>query len=280
MYPVLSRLTLASAIVALQSPIAQGAQDVFWFPITDGTTLTFDSTDTWQDSAGGSGGSGPYRAVIRFSAIHEPILDHQATLKSTNGWYLTETPQGYFRVSEGNPADHAEYRYLIDPEPFLLKAPLDVGQSVSFSGLRRGQWKVPGGGYEAWSGSWNLTLTNLGHEVVTTPLGTFDAARLGSASVVTVDSRALFPTARSEQDWTETQWFVDGLGIVKIQGSGTDASDYDGNGTVDAWRFETLTMVAVPVPEPGVVAMLAGGLGLIGWRRRVGRPRRGACISA
>lgn len=255
-------LALTSCVLAiLGSPAARAAGDSFWFPISDGTRLVFDTSGRWNDSTGASGVDAPFREEIAFSAIDEQILDHRATLYGSNDWYLTERTDGYYRVSLGNPNDNGKYRYFLDPEPFLLKTPLDVGQSMSFSGLRRGQWGVPGGGYEAWSGTWSLKLTNVGHEFLTTPLGTFDAAKLLSESVVTVDSRDLFPLDSSRHDWTEYQWFVDGLGIVKIEGSGTDASDFDGDGTVDHWRFEALTMVAVP--EPDVTGMLAGGMLLV-----------------
>jgi len=125
---------------------------------------------------------------------------------------------------------------------------------------------VPGGGFEAWSGTWSDSYLHLGTETVTTPLGTFDALKLQVRSVSTVDTRALFPSAKGRATWDELRWFVPGFGYVKVQGEGLDETDFDGDGIVDRWQRETQTIVAIPGPAPA--ATLLAGLAVLALLRR------------
>ena len=273
----MTRLALLSAswiAIGLQASPAAAAVDVFWIPIAAGTTWSFLESGSWSDSQGGSGSYGPSRTDIQFSPIDYQILGHRASLLTSNGWYLMETPNGYYKVADkGDPNNNQAYRYFTDPEPFMTRDVRAVGVDLHTSGLRRGQWDVPGGGFEAWSGTWSSTYTNLGPEAVTTPLGTFTAAKLRVVSLDTIDSRALHPNARSTNSWTEYWWFVENLGIVKVVGSGIDETDIDGNGTVDRWLREQQTLIAIPVPEPQAAWMLLVGLVcLAGFKSR--RPHR------
>lgn len=259
-------LVSAFCALALIVPhLAARAADTFWVPFHDGQTLSFLESGSMLDSDGASSTWGPVRVDIRVQAVNVQILTHQANWRLVGGddrftgTYLAQTAAGLFRVSEGNPVSDPVYRYYTDPEPWLyLTQPLEVGQPVTFAGLRRGQWAVPGGGTEAWSGTWSVTLTHLGTESVTTPLGTFVALKLRAQSVTTVDTRALFPNYTERGTWDELRWFVPGLGYVKIEGSGRYEHDFNGDSVVDRWQDETLTMLAVPVPPPtlGITAAI------------------------
>lgn len=247
---------------------AASAADMFWVPVHDGQTLSFLQSGTTLDSDGSASSWGPERFDAHFTAVDQQLLDHHADWRFDGGdtryagTYLAQTAAGLFRVAEGDPAVDAVYRYYTDPQPWLyLTQPLTVGQSLAFSGLRRGQWDVPGGGTEAWWGSWSQTWVHLGSETVVTPLGSFEALKLQVSSVSTVDERELFPDGSDRGTWDEQRWFVPGLGYVKVQGSGLYESDYNGDGIVDRWQYETQTMVAVP--EPAAAWRLLAGLVLL-----------------
>lgn len=260
---------LVCLLLLTAGPRHAAAADSFWLPLPDGTVFSFMVSGQVLKSTGENYGFGPALEQTVLTAVDRPVLDHHADLASTNGWFLQRTAAGWFRVADGDPDLGGEYDYYIDPEPFLLEAPMDVGQVISFAGLRRGQWDVPGGGTEAWSGTWSVSFTHLGHAPITTPLGSFDAALLQVHSADTVDKRALFPDASGRSHWTETWWFVPGRGIVQVQGSGLFESDFNGDGIADYWSQESQLMVAVP--EPAAPLLLAAGL-LLGaaWRRRCG----------
>lgn len=265
--PVLCALALFMA-----APGARAA-DAFWVPLHDGQALSFLQSGTILNSDGSGGSYGPERADLRIQAVDVVLLGQHADWRLLEGGsrftgtYLAQTAAGLLRVSEGDPAVDPVYRFYTDPQPWLyLTQPMDVGTGPSFAGLRRGQWAVPGGGYEAWSGTWSDGYLHLGTETVTTPLGTFDALKLQVRSVSTVDTRALFPRAKERATWDELRWFVPGLGYVKVQGEGLDETDFDGDGIVDRWQRETLTMVAIPEPPPA--ATLMAGLAVLALLRR------------
>ena len=125
---------------------------------------------------------------------------------------------------------------------------------------------MPGGGTEGWSGTWSATYVHLGSETVTTPLGTFDALKLLVQGVSTVDTRELFPMATGHATWDEFRWFVPGFGYVKVQGSGLDETDFNGDGIVDRWQREEQTILAVP--EPATAWSLLAGLAALSLLRR------------
>jgi hypothetical protein len=267
------KLVLAVFAAAVSAFSAQAA-DVFSVPLNDGQTWSFLQSGSIQESDGSSSTWGPVRLDVQIQAVDIQLLDHHADWRILNGdtrftgTYLAQTAAGLFRVSEGNPATDAVYRYYTDPQPWLyLTQALEVGQVINFTGLRRGQWAVPGAGIEAWSGSWSETYTHLGTETVTTPLGTFNALKLQARSVTTVDARTLFPSATDHATWDELRWFVPGFGYVKVQGSGIYETDYNGDGIVDRWQREAQTMVAVPEPAT-VWSLLAGLTLLVAVRRR------------
>ncbi len=258
---------LAAAVLslALATPPVARAADSFWVPVSDGLTWSFLVSGTIVDSDGRNEVFGPDRADLTFHAVDVQLLDHHADWlvdnfgSNYNGTYLSQTAAGLLRIADGDPRSDLQYRYFIDPQPWVLMTqPLDVGQVVSSAGLRRGRWLVPGGGTETWSGTWAETITYTGHESVTTPQGTFDALVLQSHQETTVDARSLFPNGRGRAFWDETRWFVPGLGFVKVQGSGRDETDFNGDGIVDRWQAETQLMVAVP--EPSTLASLMAGL--------------------
>ena len=89
------------------------------------------------------------------------------------------------------------------------------------------------------------------------PQGSFDALKLQLQSVATVDTRALYPLATERATWDELRWFVPGFGYVKVEGSGLDETDYDGDGIVDRRQWEMQTMVAVPEPPQRGACWLA-----------------------
>lgn len=256
------------ALALLLSPLGVRAADVFWVPLHDGQHLTFLQSGTIENSDGSSSSWGPELAGVLFQAVDRSVLGQHVDWRLLDGdarftgTFLAQTAAGLFRVADGDPAVDAVYRYYTDPEPWIyLTAPLDPGASLSFSGRRRGQWAVPGGGFEAWSGTWSARYVHLGHESVTTPLGTFDALKLQVHSVSTVDARALFPNAKGHATWDEVRWFVPGFGYVKVEGSGLDETDFNGDGIIDRWQRESQTMLAVP--EPAVAWSFAAGLALL-----------------
>ncbi len=272
MNKILAPALCAFALLASQ-PVARAA-DVFSVPILSGQTLSFQQSGTTVNSDGSSSSYGPESVEAHFQAIDVQLLGQHADWRVTGidsrftGTYLAQTVAGQFRVSEGNPSLDAVYRYYTTPQPWLyLTQPLVVGQVVGFSGLRRGVWSVPGGGTEAWSGTWSETYTHMGSETITTLLGTFNALKLQVQSVDTVDARALFPNATGRNTWNELRWFVPGFGYVQVQGSGRDETDFNGDGIIDRWQQETQTIVAVPEPA-GVFTLLAGLAMLVGLGRR------------
>jgi hypothetical protein len=273
-----TKLAVALSTLALQGPAHEArAADVFSVPLVDGQTWAFLQSGSILNSDGSSSTWGPDRVDVQFQAVDVQVLDHHADWHvlgagdNYGGNYLAQTAAGPLLVSQGNAATDAVYRYFIDPRPWPFpNQPLDVGVPVVFSGQFRGVWAVPGG-TEAWTGHWSETYTNLGIESVTTPLGTFSALKLQSDYVTTIDTRALFPNASGHASWNELRWFVPGRGYVKVQGSGLDETDFDGDGIVDRWQRESQVMVAVP--EPAALWTLPAGLALLAaWRRRVASP--------
>lgn len=114
-------------------------------------------------------------------------------------------------------------------------------------------------------------LIHRGAETITTPLGTFDALKLEIRSLDTTDVIALNPVGRGRASWNEMLWFVPGLGVVKMQGSGLNEDDRNGDGNFEVWQREEQTMVAVP--EPATVSSLLAGLALLTTiLRRAARP--------
>ena len=249
------------------------AADAFWVPIHDGQTLSFLQSGSILNSDGSGSSWGPERVDLRFEAVDVELLGHHADWRLLNGdsrftgTYLAQTAAGLFRVSEGDPTVDAVYRFYTDPQPWLyLTRPMAVGETFSYAGLRRGQWAVPGGGTEAWSGTWSQTYLHMGSETVTTPLGTFDALKLEVRSVSTVDARSLYPMATGHATWDEVRWFVPGFGYVKVQGSGLDETDFNGDGIVDRWQRESQTILAIP--EPASAWTLLAGLAVLALLRR------------
>lgn len=262
-------LALACLLAMTAGPRGAAAADSFWLPLPDGTVFSFMVSGQIVRFTGENDSFGPALEQTTLSAVDRQLLDHHADLASSTGWFLQRTAAGWFRVADGDPTQDPEYDYYIDPKPFLLEAPFEVGEQRFFAGLRRGVWDVPGGGYEAWSGTWAATFTHLGHAPITTPLGSFDAALLQVHSVDTVEERALFPDAYSRSTWTEVMWFVPGHGLVQVQGSGRFETDFDGDGVFERWSQESQLMVAVP--EPATPLLLAAGLlAGLAWRRRCG----------
>lgn len=274
---VKKHLSSALSTLALLAPQADSlAADVFWHPLVDGQVLSFLESGRIQDSDGRNETWGPLRLDIRIEAVDVQVLDHRADWRLVDndsrfsGTYLDETAAGLMRVSEGHPATDVQYRYYTDAQPWIyLTQPLNVGDSLSFAGQRRGQWPVPGGGTETWSGGWTLTLTHMGSESVTTPLGSFDALMLWRRSTSTIDSRSSLPNVTEDAFWDETLWFVPGTGMVKMQGSGRIDQDFNGDGLVDRWQFEELSMVAVPEPASPVLWLV--GLATLALALRAGR---------
>ena len=147
---------LASGLCALALLVPQlvaRAADVFWMPIHDGQRLAFLQSGTIVNSDGSGSTWGPEAAELQIQAVDRSLLGQHADWRLLNGdtrftgTYLAQTAAGLFRISEGDPAVDAVYRYYTDPQPWLyLTAPLDPGASLGFAGLRRGQWTVPGDG--------------------------------------------------------------------------------------------------------------------------------------
>lgn len=155
-------LPLALGALALIAPHLDAvAADVFWVPLHDGQTWSFLQWGSSESSDGSSESWGPERIDAHIQAVDLQILDHHADWRMSNendtrytGTYLSETAGGLFEVSRGNAAIDTYYRYYIDPQPWIyLKQSLEVGQSVSFNGLRRGLFGLN----NAWSGTWSET---------------------------------------------------------------------------------------------------------------------------
>ena len=281
------RKILRSMLGTLALVVPQlGAQaaDTFWVPLHDGQTMSFLQWGQILESGGGSSSWGPVPIDLHVQAVDVQLIDHHADWRVVDGdsrftgTYLAQTADGLLRVSEGDPGADAVWRYYTDPQPWLyFTQPMAVGQTFSFSGLRHGQWALAGGGTEAWSGSWSQTYTHLGSETIITPLGSFNALKLQARSVTTVDERALFPNATGHATWDELRWFVPGFGYVKVEGSGIDETDFDGDGIVDRWQHESQTMVAVP--EPAAAWSLLLGLAMLAALRRHVRKREGLALT-
>ena len=83
--------------------------------------------------------------------MDEQIIDHRAnfTLSIDSDYYL-QNSDGLFQVSEGDPRSATgEFRYDIDPEPWFIKAPLNLGEAREYTGALSGRYDVVG----AWTGT-------------------------------------------------------------------------------------------------------------------------------
>jgi len=221
--------TVALSFLFTSASLAAGS--TMWVPIPDGTTWTFQTSRQWDNSDGNSGSSGPTIEQAHFESVDLQIFDHRATLAHINsGHYLTETPNVIFTISDGDPRDNERYEYYIDPHPFMTKDVLEVGQSVSYSGQWRGQWEKPGGVYEAWTGEWTTTYTNMGEEEVLTPMGTFRAVKFKE-----VENYTKSPNPNHKTTLTSNRWVVEGVALVKITEHWSGENDFDSDGTSDWW---------------------------------------------
>ncbi|MBI3156502.1 MAG: hypothetical protein HYZ20_13975 [Burkholderiales bacterium] len=261
---------LALGLMA-QAPMAALAGSSPWVPIVDGATWAFLESGQYENSEGVANEWGPELAIARFDAVDEQIFDHHANFKLTKSGdvdFFQLNEDGLFRVSDGDPRDASSgYRYYVDPRPFLLTAPLEIGEERVYAGDVFGQEVSPFFGTYAWAGSWSAKYTNLGPEEVTVPLGTFQATRFRLDS-----ERVSFAGSSSSRDyWTEIWWVVEGALVAKVMGEGGGTSDYNGDGLIDRWYLEQLTMVATTVPEVGTAYLSLAGLlsiGAVVWLRR------------
>jgi hypothetical protein len=264
------RLPALISAVAVSAAAPVFAADSFWLPLPGGAEFDFLSSGSFQNSLGEAYSWGPAPETISVEAIDRLLLGQQVDRAMSNGVFLQRTPAGWFQVADGDPTLGGEYDYYIDLEPFFLEAPMEVGETLAFSGQRRGQWRVPGDGFETWSGTWTVRFTHIGHGSLTTPLGSFDnVPMLRVESTNTLTERSRFPDAGGGSNWDEIRWFDTTRGLLRVQGSGGGFSDFNGDGIADYWYLESQVMDAVPEPAPAAL-LAAGLLALALLRRRAG----------
>lgn len=249
---------------------AWSAANTYWLPIQDGVSLSFSVSGDRSDSEGHVEVFGPTMETTHFTAVDVQVFDHHATLRGSNGtntFYAFETSEGIFQISDGDPLAGGWYEYYTDPAPFSTRALQDVGQTLHYSGQWRGQWEVPGGGYQAWNGHWESAITNLGVETITLPQGAFDAVKFQEIEHYDKSPDGVHVNRTTVTSHT---WILEGTAVLKRTEDWYDESDFDGDDIVDAWSREHLVMVAVP--EPGTWGLLvAGGVVLLrAWKARVG----------
>lgn len=265
----------AALALTLHAPTAFAAAVAPWIPVFDGWTWPHLESGQYRNSDGVSYSWGPERVIARFDAVDEQIIDHHATLRQQDGDYFAQNSDGLFQISQGDPRSATgEFRYYIDPEPWLIKDPLNLGEARGYTGALSGRYDFIG----TWTGTWRTTFTYLGQEEVSTPLGTFIADRFEVDSERT--ALATSSAYRSRDYWTENWWLVEGTFIAKVMGEGGGTSDYDGDSVVDRWYQERQTLVAVgEVPESGTVHLaLAGLLAMVVLRlRKSRRTAHGRC---
>lgn len=215
--------------------------------------LVPDETSTWMVSGeyedvgeGYTETFGPFIDQMRFEGTNLDIFDHTASMvmlvgdetQTGSGMYYLQNAEGIHSISDGNPNLNTWYEYYETPK-LMCPTELAVGDVANSNGTWRGQWDVPsefGGGYESWTGVYNISFTNLGVETVTTPLGSFQATVIQSVETHTkqVPERDYMEHA----DVTMKLWIADGFGLVRRHETWVEMSDYDADGTWDSTDVE------------------------------------------
>lgn len=259
------RGAVAAFALALHAPVALSASAAFWFPIVDGLAWEYLESGQYENSIGVSYSWGPEREIARFEAVDEQIFDHRANFKMPDPGgdnYYLQNSDGLFQISGGDPRTAVgEFRYYIDPDPWFIKAPLNLGEAREYTGELRGRYDVIGD----WTGNWRTKFTYLGQEEVTTPVGTFMADRFEVDSERT--ALATGSAYHSRDYWTENWWLAEGIFAAKVMGEGGGTSDYDGDSVADYWYMERQTLVAAAVPEAGTAYLTLAGLLAMAVRR-------------
>jgi hypothetical protein len=183
---------------------------------------------------------GPFVGTMRFEDANLQIFDHTANLAQYNGdeisSYQLQDSTGIYVISDGNPNDGQWYEYYEQPKMMLASIFPAYGQTVSQDGNWRGQWSLPGGGYEPWTGTYSLSMTNLGQiGYITTPRGRFQPTAYQYTEEYTKQPAG---GAITYGHVTSTLWVVDDRDLVCMQEQWEDRTDWDGDGDWDYWNVE------------------------------------------
>lgn len=262
---------LATTVCA---PVAR-ATNMPWIPLSDWGYWNYKFSSSWVDSTGASGSQGPFIKTIQYLPVDYMIKDHHAdyaqpdpggVLPKDGNHYLMEDPAtgDLFTLSDGNPNKGHWFEYYDDPTPFMTHELFEVGESKVYSGLWSGQWGDHAGGFQPWTGEWTTTYTNLGLDLITTPLGTFDAIKW---EIIDTDTKSPYLSRVDTSVVTANLWVAAvGGHMAPLQLTEHWRNDTYINGSLDHWSEENnLTQAVSAVPVLSAFWFLASGLlGLIG----------------
>jgi hypothetical protein len=216
-------------------------------------------------------GGGPWRDALLRAEFHGPVNQIWELRLYIDGNYdksvdYSSDPEGLWRHRDRfvQLLDQDLYE-LYEPPLLLLPAQMDEGMIHTASTSKHGQW-YNGSDWIQWTGSCERRITVVGVETVTVPAGALEALRIDFVE----DSEATSSDgAWSREDHlTGTEWYVNGLGLVRLEQDWADAVSAGGDPQGSSTGHTSVAMIGVP--EPSVITLLiAGAICLAGgaWRR-------------
>ncbi|MBI1367815.1 MAG: PEP-CTERM sorting domain-containing protein [Planctomycetes bacterium] len=246
---------IAALLLALISRHAFAVSKAFTVPIDENTHWVFLHSGTETDFQGVLTSFGPFVQDIIFQATNRTLFGQQADLALTvdQPSFYVSNADGLFDIVGGDPDASHDFTHFLDPHPFTSTQLIPEGGSIHFMGQLEGENEIPdefGGGFETFAGSFDLTISYLGREKVTTPLGVFGTDKFKTVEVISyVDSGG----DKTTETGTTFNWIVQNQGIIKRTESYVDEYDFGNDGSIDGMDsatdlFEIVSLTGDTVP--------------------------------